>query len=103
MITGIGFILIGWISLKYPPKKINNWYGYRTSSSKKSQERWDFAQHYSSKEMIRMGFLLILISFLGFFMAPSIVEGFAGILIILILTMILLYRVERAIKNKFKK
>ncbi len=31
-----------------PPKKINRMMGYRTKSSMKSQDAWDFAQVYSS-------------------------------------------------------
>jgi len=37
--SGLIFILAGFIMLKFPPKKINSLYGYRTSSSMKNQER----------------------------------------------------------------
>lgn len=103
IIGGLIFILGGWIFLKYPPKKINNWYGYRTPSSQKSQERWDFAQEYSSKQMIRIGIVFMIISLFGFFLPGSLIEAFAAVFILLILTIILLYRVESAIKKKFNK
>jgi uncharacterized membrane protein len=101
IVCGIIFTLGGWLFQNFPPKKINNWYGYRTPASQKNQERWDFAQEYSSKEMIRMGAIFILVSFIGFFLPGSLIETFAAIVILLILTITLIYRVEIAIKKKF--
>jgi uncharacterized membrane protein len=49
-LCGLLFIIAGYILLKFPPKNINSLYGYRTSSSMENQEKWDFAQNYSSKE-----------------------------------------------------
>ncbi|MDA0356796.1 MAG: SdpI family protein, partial [Bacteroidetes bacterium] len=46
--SGLIFMLAGFIMLKLPPKKINSLYGYRTRSSMKNQERWDFSQKYSA-------------------------------------------------------
>jgi hypothetical protein len=40
--SGLIFMLAGFIMLKFPPKKINSLYGYRTSSSMKNQERVDY-------------------------------------------------------------
>lgn len=61
--TGVIFILIGLIMYIFPPKKINGLYGYRTSSSMESQEKWDFAQKYGAKIMGLMGLVLIASSF----------------------------------------
>lgn len=105
LICGMIFALGGWIFRKYPPKKINNWYGYRTPSSQKSQERWDFAQNYSSKEMIRLGFLFLIISLPGLILPGTYVlmEVFAGVIVLIILTLAMLYRIESAIKKEFSK
>ena len=100
--SGIVIIVVGWILTKYPPKNINYWYGYRTPSSLRSQERWDFAQKYAAREMIRLGLLLLIISFLGFLLPGSLTEAFAGVIIFLVLVITLLFRVERAIGKKFK-
>lgn len=51
----------------FPPKKINYLYGYRTSSSMRSEERWHFAQRYSAIAMLQSGIGLMLISGLGLF------------------------------------
>lgn len=102
--SGLIFIIAGIILLKFPPKKINRFYGYRTSSSMKNQERWDFAQIYSSKEMIKVGFLLTLVGLIGLIYHPNEKTGMIlglGFLIIIIIA--LLIRVESAIKNKFNE
>ena len=56
-ISGLIFLLAGFIQQRFPPKKINHLYGYRTSNSMKSQESWDFAQEYSAKKNDENGHL----------------------------------------------
>ena len=46
----------------YPPKKINEFYGYRTTRSRKSQEAWDFAQKYSAKMMTVLGLVALAVA-----------------------------------------
>nr|WP_262913437.1 SdpI family protein [Aequorivita xiaoshiensis] len=88
---------------KFPPKKINALYGYRTSSSMKNQERWDFAQIYSSAEMIKIGLLNIVISFINFiYFLTEITSMILGLTIMILSIIVLLFRVENAIKKKFK-
>lgn len=102
--TGLIFIIAGVFVLWFPPKTINGLYGYRTPNSMKSQARWDFAQHYSAKEMIKTGAILILTSILSFFYHPSvnIAVGLSlGIMVALVTIMII--KTEIAIKKKFKQ
>lgn len=63
-LIGAIFLLGGLVMTKYPPRKINNWYGYRTDSSKVNQETWDEANRFSSRYMIRMGWILIVVGLL---------------------------------------
>lgn len=102
--AGLIFIIAGFIMLKFPPKKINSLYGYRTSSSMKNQKRWDFAQNKSSKAMIKLGFLLSLCGLIGLIYQPN--DEIATLLALgltVLLVVILLIRIELAIKNKFKE
>jgi hypothetical protein len=46
----------------YPPKKINGFYGYRTTRSRKSQASWDFAQRYSAKMMTMLGLVALAVA-----------------------------------------
>lgn len=101
-LSGFVFFIAGIIMMKYPPKKINSFYGYRTPKSMKSQEQWDFAQKFSSKLMVKYGIGLCLLSLLAFFLKIS--EGAAigislGFLILLAITLII--QVEKALKNNF--
>jgi len=101
---GLIFIVAGFIMYKFPPKNINSLYGYRTSSSMENQEKWDFAQNYSSKEMMKLGFLLS-ISFLFSLITnfDNLTNMFIGLGLMILMVIILLLRVEKAIKIKFSE
>jgi len=58
MIPGL-MIFFGWMFVNNPPEKINSIYGYRTSSSMKSQETWDFAHQYYGKIWKIMGLIFL--------------------------------------------
>ena len=45
-----------------PPRQINEFYGYRTTRSRKSQEAWDFAQKYSAKMMTVLGLVALIVA-----------------------------------------
>ena len=60
-LIGIIILVVGWIMVKYPPKKINYLYGYRTESSMKNQQTWDEANRFSAHLMVRIGCILILV------------------------------------------
>lgn len=101
--TGVIFIIGGFIMLKFPPLKINSLYGYRTSNSMKSQERWHFAQKYASIEMMKLGGFLTLTALLGLIFKPKGKLGMiVGLGLMLIMVIFLWIRVEKAIKDKFK-
>ena len=61
-LSGIIFMITGFVMFKFPPKNINMLYGYRTTRSMKNQEQWDFSQKYSAKLLIFCGVFLILTS-----------------------------------------
>ena len=60
---GVGFLLCitAWYYKKYPPKKINHFYGYRTKRTMANQEVWDFANKVGAKMILLWGTLYILI------------------------------------------
>jgi len=100
--TGFVFIILGVVMYRFPPKDINSFYGYRTRSSMKSKERWDFAQKYSSIELMRMGLVMVFTSLLSLFYNPlGTLALVLGIGLLILVIGILLWRVERAIKSLF--
>ncbi|MGB6269038.1 MAG: SdpI family protein [Olleya sp.] len=64
-LSGLIFVITGFIMLKFPPKKINILYGYRSKRSMKNQKNWNFAQIYSAKQLIICGLFLTIISCIG--------------------------------------
>ena len=102
LLCGVIYLITGWITLRYPPKKINDFYGYRTSRSKKSQAHWDFAQKESSKYLIQAGYYCLLGC------APFILFDFGknaiwmAIILVTILPCITLLYIEKALKERFK-
>lgn len=101
VLCGLIYIITGQVVLRYPPKKINDFYGYRTSRSKKSQAHWDYAQKESSKYIIQSGYYCLLTCAL-FILFET---GKAGIWIAIILTtlcpFISVIQTEKALKKKF--
>lgn len=103
-LVGIIFIAAGFLMLQFPPKKINSLYGYRTKSSMKNLERWDFAQKFSAKEMMKLGAFLMLTSLLAFITNfNNTINLIIGLSLTLVGLTILFVKVEKAIKVKFSK
>lgn len=104
IITSPAFVLIGFLMLKYPPREINNLYGYRTSNSMKSQERWDFAQKSAAREFMKWGTILALTAFVGLLIEVNEILGVVMALAELIIaTVIPIRKTERALKQNFNK
>ena len=102
VITGIIFLIVGIIMLKFPPRNINSYYGYRTKRSMRNKERWTFAQKYSAIQLIKLGGLLALSGFTVFFINPSEKTAmFIGLGLMLVMVVVLFLRVECTIKRKF--
>jgi uncharacterized membrane protein len=99
LLVGLFFVVIGLITYKFPPKKINVLYGYRTPSSMKNQERWDFAQHFSSIRMMKTGGYFIFLSFYKFFFEFN--EMVFSLLVLVLGILFLFYSTEKAIRKNF--
>ncbi len=104
LFVGMAFYIAGILLRMYPPKKINRWIGYRTPSSMKSQERWDFAQIFAAKEMIKQGFLLTMIGiFFGFlFQFDETINIILIISLVLASSIAMIVFTEKALKKNFQ-
>ncbi len=60
-LIGIIFMLVGYISMRFPPKKINYLYGYRSPTAMKNQDYWDEANRYAPRFMIKAGLIVTLV------------------------------------------
>lgn len=102
-LCGIVFMTAGFIQFKFPPGKINSFYGYRTNLSMKSQRNWDFAQKYSAKLMMIAGLILLLFSFSGWFYNPGSEYDVIIGMILLLLTVITLLSLTQTALKRFEK
>lgn len=104
LFTGFVFVVAGFLMFKFPPKKINAWYGYRTTASMKNQERWRFAQTYAAKQMMKGGVVLMLLSLVGLAFEPNRDNHFIiGLILLLGVIASLFLSVERAIQKQFSE
>jgi uncharacterized membrane protein len=102
LVLSVVFILVGLIMAKYPPRKINPLYGYRTRRSMQSTDAWKYAQRISSRRMVAAGFGGLLLFFAGW--ALGLNEGVQAILLIaslLFIVVYVIYSVERSLAKKF--
>lgn len=101
VLSGVIYMITGWIMLKYPPKKINDFYGHRTKLSKKSQKHWDFAQKESAKNVKISGYYTLLCT------APFILLEFeqshlwVSVILVTVFPIMSIFKTEKAIKRTF--
>ncbi len=103
-VTGLIFYVAGYIQFKYPPKKINHFYGYRTKTSMRSQEVWNFSQTLSAKKIQQLGIYLF---FGGIFAYLINIDPFfgmwTGISLVTVLPILLIFKIEKELKRRFPK
>ena len=69
-LPGALFLLLGSLVARHPPRKLNNYYGYRTRRSMLNQDTWTVANQFSTTQMIRMAKPCILLGVVGAFFVP---------------------------------
>src|SRR5690606_36831666 len=98
--VGILFILAGAILYVFPPKEINGLYGYRTSSSMKNQQKWDFAQKYSAQIMMLTGLIFSLIApSKGLFKTDESTDFAIGMFCTIVGSSLMIVVVEKALRK----
>lgn len=99
-------IFIGIWMLKYPPRKINWFIGYRTRRSMENEKVWKFANQYCGKLLIKLGtimlFINILLLVLLYFKLLNLTEIFISIVMLFQVAIIILpiFIIENKIKNR---
>ena len=100
LLLGSIFLIMGAITAKFPPKKINMLYGYRTGRSMKNQQNWDFAQKYATREMLRGGWIMVAFSLTGLLYPTSVlVETISGSILMTAIFIALFIRTEASLKQ----
>lgn len=104
VLTGGCFVLAGYITKRFPPKKINHLYGYRTRTSMQHQEAWDFAQKYSANEMMKIGTIMLLLAG-AIWLADIQFKGdiVVAIALTVVFPLFMFFQVEQELKKRFPK
>lgn len=99
-LIGLLFVIMGLILQRFPPRKLNSWYGYRTTRSMSDQATWDMAQQVASKEVLKMGVVLCIMSLLGFLISWFGDRAFiVGLGLVIFSTVMMIVRVERKLRE----
>ena len=93
-------LLLGWLLKKFPPKKINHLYGYRTQRSMKNQATWEVANTYSSLVFFKVSLYSFFIPVALYFLYPQQNVLFTIITNTLLLLYVL-YATEKHLKARF--
>ena len=93
-------LLLGWLLKKFPPKKINHLYGYRTQRSMKNQATWEAANTYSSLVFFKVSLYSFFIPVALYFLYPQQNVLFTIITNTLLLLYVL-YATEKHLKASF--
>jgi uncharacterized membrane protein len=103
-LVGFVFGFAGLVMTLLPPKKINQLYGYRTSGSMRTQERWNFAQAYSSRLMMLCGVTLLAVAgILVLFSVPEKYEMWVMLSSLFVVIVMLFYKTENELKKRFSE
>ncbi len=101
-VLALVFLLAGMIMAKYPPKKINPIYGYRSMASMRHREAWDYAQRLASRKFVLVGIVMFVIALAEWLLD---VQAPANVLIMLgtmILSVVYVFQtVEKQLAKRF--
>ncbi|WP_211295613.1 SdpI family protein [Polaribacter porphyrae] len=97
--NGVVF-LISIIFWKFPPKKVNNIYGYRTPKAMQNQQIWDFANSTFNQAFLKYsGF-----SFLAALLLANITKGeltWQPMVLVALSILVSIIKTERALSDNF--
>ncbi len=102
-------MIFGGIFRVAAPKKINSYYGYRTTLSMKNRDTWEFAHHYLGNLWFKISLLSLPLSILSltFVIGKSsdakIMAGLVVCIVDAVIMIVSLFSVEAALKRTFDK
>lgn len=74
---GLLLLIFGIVYKLFPPKNINEFYGFRTGKSQKSKEVWDKANIYCAKKIIEIGIFLTILGAINLIVLPNMYSLFS--------------------------
>jgi len=108
LLIGLAYILNGIVTILFPPRKINIYYGYRSKFARKNQEIWDYANKKFIKVSIKYGTILVVLEaiFISLFKTSLFDFGeriIANIYIAAIMIIVPMIYMEVDLRRRFKE
>ncbi|MDL5045533.1 SdpI family protein [Oscillatoria amoena NRMC-F 0135] len=66
LLLGPLIVIIAFLFKRFPPRRINHLYGYRTPRSMRNQEAWDCANTYSSNAIFIVALLTCVVQVISY-------------------------------------
>lgn len=109
LLMPLSMVIIGAYFRKRSPKRINYFYGYRTTMSMKNKDTWEFAHHYFGNLWVKWGLITLIITFIAMLVVLGKDDSTVGILVVILIIiqsvpMIgAIIATERALREHFDK
>ncbi len=92
--------LLSIIFRKFPPKKINNWYGYRTYRTMQNKKVWDFANQTFNVSFFKYSGISFLAS-LVLATISSVALSWQPMLLVLLTILVCIIKTEKSLNENF--
>ncbi len=109
LLVPVMMIFGGYMMWKHTPRKINGFVGYRTGSSMKNMETWNFANKYCGKLWCKLGVIMLVPSIIVHILLYNSSDNTMCLVCIFIMAIQLItmslsiISTEKALKNKFSE
>ena len=101
-VNGLIFIL-SLIFYFFPPKKINNFYGYRTHKSMLNQDIWDFANSQFSKSLVSYSSLSFAAALILTYLNPEQMKSWIPMGLMALTLLVCILKTEQGISSNFNE
>lgn len=85
----------------FPPKKINNFYGYRTHRSMSHQEIWDFANATFNRALVKFSGIGFAIALAVVFLLPALMKTWVPMALLFISLFACIASTEKALNASY--
>ncbi len=102
LFLGPFLLAVALIFKRFPPKRINRVYGYRTRRSRASQAAWDLANRYSANCLVVGSLAMVGVQILLVLLLEPETSLLTALVLVCIVPVGIIPVVERKLKNKFE-
>lgn len=101
LILGPLMVVLALVFKFFPPKRINDLYGYRTKRSKRIQEAWDEANRYNPNLILIVAVITTILQVILFLTSGAKVATAAAAAVLVVLLLATIPITERHLKKNF--